>query len=136
MGPHYPSNYELPNVISVASTDQNDKLSTFSNYGKKTVDVAAPGSKIFSTIPGGEYAFKSGTSMATPHVSGIAALIMSAYPGLSASDVKEALLEGGIELPALKDKVATGKRVDAYKALEIAGEKAKKYKIRQINFEN
>ncbi len=124
VGPHYPSNYDLPNVISVASTDMNDQLSSFSNYGKTSVDIAAPGSKIYSTIPGGGYAFKSGTSMATPHVSGVAALIMSKYPELSAADVKEALLQGGVELPQLKDKVATGKRIDAYKALQIAGEKA------------
>lgn len=128
LGPHYPSNYDLPNVISVASTDQNDQLSSFSNYGKQTVDIAAPGSKIYSTTPNGQYAFKSGTSMATPHVSGVAALIMSAYPELPVSDVKAAILEGGVELPELKDKVATGKRLDAYKALVIAGEKAQQLK--------
>lgn len=125
IGPHYPSNYDLPNVISVASTDMNDQLSSFSNYGKNSVDIAAPGSKIYSTVPGGGYAFKSGTSMATPHVSGVAALIMSEYPDLPVADVKAAILEGGIDLPQLKDKVATGKRIDAYKALQIAGEKDK-----------
>ncbi len=124
--PHYPSSYNLPNMIAVASTDANDKLSTFSNYGKKSVDIAAPGSRIFSTIPGGGFALKSGTSMATPHVSGVAALIMSKYPELSIADVKEAILQGGDDVAELKDKVATGKRLNAYKSLQVASEKAAK----------
>ena len=123
--PIYPASYGLPNMISVASSDSEDNLSTFSCYGKKSVDIAAPGTKIYSTIPGGEYALKSGTSMACPHVAGVAALIMSTYPELSIADVKESILQGGDKLESLEGKVATGARLNAEKALQIAGEKAK-----------
>ena len=120
--PHYPSSYDLPNVLAVASTDHNDKISSFSCYGKESVDIAAPGSDIYSTIPGGGYASKSGTSMATPHVSGVAALVMSQFPELSALEVKEAILRGGDVVEGLEDKVATGMRLNAYGALQVAAE--------------
>ncbi|NEO84033.1 MAG: S8 family serine peptidase [Spirulina sp. SIO3F2] len=68
ISPHYPSNYDLDNVISVAATDHNDQLAYFSNYGPTTVDLGAPGQSILSTVPGGGYGYKSGTSMAAPHV--------------------------------------------------------------------
>ncbi len=129
IGPHYPSNYDLPNVISVASTDKNDNLSTFSNYGKETVDIAAPGTQIYSTIPYNQYQMKSGTSMATPHVSGVAALIMTKYPELSAAEVKECILKGGDDVEALKDKVVTGKRLNAYNSLQLAEEMAQKHRV-------
>lgn len=128
IGPHYPSNYDLPNVLSVASTDKNDNLSSFSNYGKNTVDIAAPGSQIYSTIPHNQYQMKSGTSMATPHVSGVAALIMTKYPELSATEVKECILKGGDDVEALKDKVVTGKRLNAYNALQLAEQMVQKYR--------
>lgn len=118
--PHYPSSYNSPNVIAVASTDHNDKLSSFSNYGKKSVHIAAPGSSIYSTVPDGKYASKSGTSMATPHVSGVAALVMSKFPQLSAAEVKQAILSSGDTLDSLKDKVSTGKRLNAHQALLAA----------------
>src|SRR5262249_11653295 len=74
--PHYASSYNLPNVISVAALDRNDQLATFSNYGVKSVAIAAPGVDILSTWLGDEYEEKSGTSMATPVISGVAALIV------------------------------------------------------------
>ena len=91
--PAYPASYDLPNIISVASTDDNDKLSYFSNYGANTVDLAAPGEGIYSTTPGGNYDTYSGTSMASPHVTGAAALIMAKDPSLTAPQVKDTLLE-------------------------------------------
>lgn len=122
VSPHYPSSYDSPNVLSVASTDSNDHLSYFSCYGEKSVDIAAPGSNIYSTIPGGGYAYKSGTSMATPHVAGVAALIMSQFPDLTAIEVKDAILKGGDDVAALHGKVTTGKRLNAYGALKAAEE--------------
>jgi len=89
----YPASFPDPSIISVASTDHNDKLSYFSNYGKKSVDLAAPGSEIYSTLLGGTYGFLSGTSMASPHVTGAAALVWSQNPSWTAAQVKNRLLE-------------------------------------------
>ncbi|MBC7658317.1 MAG: S8 family serine peptidase [Chitinophagaceae bacterium] len=116
-GEHYPSNYNLPNIISVASINRRDQLSTFSNFGAKTVDVAAPGEEIFSTVPGGLYALKSGTSMATPHVTGALALIRSVFPNIPALDIRAKLLASSVQTPALIDKVISG-RINVGNAME------------------
>jgi len=91
--PAYPASYDLPNIISVAATDHNDKLSYFSNYGKNSVDLAAPGSEIYSTLPGGNYGFLSGTSMASPHVAAAVALVWAKDPTLTPAQVKNRLLK-------------------------------------------
>jgi hypothetical protein len=116
--PHYPSDYDIPNMISVAATDSRDNLARFSNYGKESVDIAAPGSEIYSTLPRGRYGTKSGTSMATPHVSGAAALLLTEYPEMSNAELKERILSRADKLPSLKGKVASG-RLNLAQMLEI-----------------
>lgn len=115
--PHYPSNYDQDNIISVASTDWADKLSSFSNYGNSTVDIAAPGSNIYSTTFNGSYGYMSGTSMAAPQVAGLAALAWSYSPDSTWQQIKAAILENGDTLSSLNNKVATGKRINALNTL-------------------
>lgn len=114
---HYPSNYDLPNVISVAALDRNDLLATFSNYGAKTVHVAAPGREILSTWLNDEYREASGTSMAAPQVSGIAALILASEPDLSMAKLRERIIKSADPIDTLLGKVAVGGRLNAAKAL-------------------
>ena len=116
--PHYPSSYNIPNVISVAALDRNDQLAKFSNWGVKSVAIAAPGVDILSTWLGNQYEEKSGTSMATPVVSGVAALIVSENQRISVDELKKRLLASVDPLPVLKGKVTTGGRINAAKALE------------------
>ena len=92
--PNYPSNYELDNIIAVASMDEDGGPSYFTNYGKTSVDIAAPGRNILSTIPGSGYGTKSGTSMATPHVAGMAALLKAMYPKANYKSLRKAILNG------------------------------------------
>jgi subtilisin family serine protease/subtilisin-like proprotein convertase family protein len=115
--PHYPSSYPHDNVVAVASTDHNDNLSGFSNIGPTTVDLGAPGSSIFSTLPGNGYGTSSGTSMATPHVAGVAALMLSVNNELSVSELKDNLMNTGDLIPALSGLCVSGKRLNAYNSL-------------------
>ncbi len=115
--PNYPSGYDLDNIISVASTDRNDQLSSFSNYGPITVDLGAPGSDILSTFPGNTYGTASGTSMATPHVSGAASLLWSAAPLMAHMDVKNTILSSADVIPALVGKTVTGGRLNVFNML-------------------
>lgn len=115
--PRFPSCCELPAVISVAATDHNDTLASFSNYGGVSVDLAAPGVMITSTLPGGRYAAMCGTSMAAPHVSGTVALLHAARPGLTLAEVREAILTTVDPLPGLSGRVASGGRLNAAAAV-------------------
>ncbi len=115
--PSYPAGYNSDNVISVASTDRFDRLSTFSNYGATSVDIAAPGSSILSTLPGNRYGTYSGTSMATPHVAGAIALIWDKNPTWTYRQVMDAVLNNTDQLSSLTGKVATGGRLNVYKAI-------------------
>jgi subtilisin family serine protease len=114
---HYPSNYQLANVISVAALDRNDQLASFSNYGAKTVHVAAPGKAILSTWLKNGYREASGTSMATPYVSGVAALIIASDPDISMKDLRARLLGSADALDQLSGRVETGGRICAANAL-------------------
>ncbi len=115
--PHYPSNYDLPNVVSVAALDRNDQLASFSNFGIKTVHIAAPGKDILSTWLNDAYREASGTSMATPEVSGVAALIVANQPDISMKDLRAKLLRSVDKIDSLKGKVETGGRINAAKAV-------------------
>ena len=115
--PHYPSNYDLPNVISVAALDRNDQLASFSNFGVKTVHIAAPGKEILSTWLGEDYREASGTSMATPYVSGVAALILASEPNMTVEKLRERLLKSVDKIDSLNGKIESGGRINAAKAL-------------------
>lgn len=117
--PHYPSNYEVDNVISVAALDRADRLASFSDYGLTTVHLGAPGVAIFSSTAGSdsEYQFFNGTSMATPHVTGVAALLAAKYPQATYSELRDAILQTVVPIPALAGKCTTGGRLNAYQAL-------------------
>ncbi len=115
--PNYPSSYDVPNVVAVAASDDTDRLAYFSDFGASSVDLAAPGVGILSTLPGNTYGRYSGTSMATPHVAGVAALIKSQEPGLDDAQIKAQLLQYTDEKANLQGKVATNGRLNALRSL-------------------
>ena len=114
----YPACYPNDNIISVANTTSSDQLDSTSNYGATTVDLGAPGSNIYSTIPGGSYDYKSGTSMASPQVAGVAALIQAYNPNMDALQIKQVILNSVDPVSALSGKCVSGGRLNAYKALQ------------------
>jgi subtilisin family serine protease len=122
-----PCDIPAPNLVCVAATTQTDGLASFSNFGVLNVDLGAPGRRILSTCPPGAsgfscssgFAYLSGTSMATPHVAGVAALVNADQPGASALQVKQALLDSVDYLPSLDGKTVTGGRVNAARALGL-----------------
>src|SRR5690349_6000580 len=116
--PHYPSSYNVPNVISVAALDRHDQLASFSNYGVKSVAIAAPGVDILSTWLGNGYEEKSGTSMATPIVSGVAALVLAEHPHMTVDELRKKLMASTDPIVALKGKTVTAGRINAAKALD------------------
>ncbi|WP_424038474.1 S8 family serine peptidase [Methanoregula sp.] len=118
--PHYPASYPSANIISVAATDQNDNLASFSDYGPTSVNLAAPGLYIWGYGKYGEESYWSGTSMSTPFVSGVAALVKSINPNLTNVQIKNIILNNVDVLPSLSGKVSTGGRLDAYKAVRAA----------------
>ncbi|CAD5979954.1 Thermitase [Planktothrix rubescens NIVA-CYA 18] len=115
--PAYPASYDLANIISVASTTRTDGLSSFSNYGATTVDLGAPGSSIYSTLPNSSYGTLSGTSMASPQVTGAAALLWSQNPTWTAQQVKNKLMQTTDPISALSGKTVTGGRLNINNAL-------------------
>jgi subtilisin family serine protease len=113
----YPCGYDRPTEICVSATDHNDLLPSWSNYGPHTVDLGAPGTSVYSTLRNGTYGYLSGGSMASPQVAGAAALILSASPTMTTTEVKADILNNVDPLPSLAGKVITGGRLDVCKAL-------------------
>jgi thermitase len=120
--PKYPAAFDSENLLVIASTAINGTLSSFSNIGAKTVDVASPGSNIFSTLPGNKYGMASGTSMAAPNASGVAAMILGYFPNLKSTNLKKAMMVGVVKAPEYAGKMTSGGRVN----LKLSLEKAKK----------
>ncbi len=116
--PVYPACYNASNIIAVAASDQDDKLAGFSNYGKKSIDVAAPGKNILSTYPENKYAYMDGTSMATPNVTATVALIASRYPSYSVSERRDLILQNVDKIDSYSSKIASEGRVNVNNALQ------------------
>ncbi|MCD8049065.1 MAG: S8 family serine peptidase [Clostridia bacterium] len=114
---HYPSGYDLDNIISVANLSCDGTLHYSSNYGVKSVDIAAPGTYIFSTTPDNSYSYMTGTSMAAPMVTAAAAMIYSHYANISLADVKEIILKSARKLSSLAGTCVSGGMLDLYAAL-------------------
>jgi len=117
VSPDYPASFDLPNIIAVAATDENDRLAGFSNFGARSVDVAAPGVNILSSVRFSNYRSFSGTSMAAPHVAGVAGLLRASQPSLSAADVRSILISSSDSVASLAGRVVADGRVNAFQAL-------------------
>jgi thermitase len=126
--PGYPASYDHDIIVSVAALDSTGALGSFSNWGARTVDIGAPGVKVFSTTVGSNYSDTvidmfgmvvtwDGTSMATPHVAGAAALYLSAHPGATWSEVKKALLESAFKIPSMNGKSVSGGKLNVEKLM-------------------
>jgi len=112
--PTYPGSYFLPNVVAVAATDNNDSMASFSSFGARSVLVGAPGVRIDSTTPNNTYSFFSGTSMATPHVAGLVALLRAQDTTRTWSQLRNLIVTGGDKKPSLAGRTVTGRRINAF----------------------
>ncbi|HZE68554.1 MAG TPA: S8 family serine peptidase [Pyrinomonadaceae bacterium] len=120
--PHYPSDYNVPNTISVGATNQTDLMASFSHIGPNSVTLGAPGQSILSTLPGNAYGIFSGTSMSSPHVSGSAALICAANPNVTLQQLRALLIFNGDIAPDLVSKTITGRRLNVANSLAALAE--------------
>ncbi len=117
---YYPASYGLSNIITVGAHDESNQIIASSNFGEKSVDIAAPGFRIKSAIPGNGAGIMTGTSQATAFVTGVVALIKSNYPGLNYQQVKNIILSSSRKIQKLKGKVLGGGKLDAARAIEVA----------------
>ena len=139
--PSYPASYDLPNIVSVAAITAQNGLASFSSYGNTSVHIAAPGQNILSTINDGKYDVYSGTSMATPHVSGVLGLLLAKEGRLPHEALRERLTMTGVPVAGLKGKTLTASRIDAYNLLtntrpEKSGPKDNLWKSREMVLES
>lgn len=118
--PLYPASYPVPSSIAVAATTDQDNIASFSNYGKDSVRVAAPGVYILSTIPGNNFTYMSGTSMAAPFVSGLAALALREAPNLTGYQVANLVVNSGANISVLMNLIESGNRGDGYQTVAQA----------------
>ena len=118
---YYPASYGLSNIITVAAHDEYNQIISSSNFGKRSVDIAAPGFRIRSAIPGNGAGLMTGTSQATAFVTGVAALLKSNYPKLNFQQIKNIILSSSRKMTSLKGKILGGGKLDAARALEVAG---------------
>ena len=119
--PVYPASFDLDNVISVANLRFDGQIDPSSNFGAKSVDLAAPGSYILSTVSGNKYSYMSGTSMAAPMVTGAAAMLYSYDSGLAVTEIKGRILNSVRRLDSLSGKTSTGGMLDVSAALNLSG---------------
>ncbi len=131
--PYYPADYSLDNIISVTAFNPSQEVLSSSNWGIDSVDIAAPGQNILSTLPGNSYGFMTGTSQATAFVTGAASLVMSHKTSFKFNDVKKYILASGDALPSLADKTKTSRKLNLYKALTILDEDLTASGVRAVN---
>jgi len=131
--PYYPADYDLDNIISVTAFNPSVEVLATSNWGVKSVHIAAPGQNVISTLPGNSYGFMTGTSQATAFVTGGAALIMSHKVGFKYDDVKKYILSTGDALASLADKTKTSRKLNLYKALTVLDEDLTASGVRAVN---
>ena len=124
LDPFYPCSYDLDSIVSVSALDSKDKLASFSNFGRTTVHIGAPGVGIFSSTSGSdtEYQAFGGTSIAAPHASGVAALCLSIFPKASVIELRERLISTTTAIDSLKGKVTSGGRLNALGALRASAD--------------
>ncbi len=116
---YYPADYNLDNIISVTAIDDKTRVLPSSNYGILTVDIAAPGNNIYSTLPDNKYGFMTGTSQATAYVSGVAALVLAHHTDYKPIEVAKYLKNTGDIVDSLKGKTKHTRRLNSYRALSI-----------------
>ncbi len=116
---YYPADYGLDNIISVTAIDKETEVLPSSNYGIETVDLAAPGHNIISTLPNNTYGFLTGTSQATPFVTGAAVLLKALRPSITAQDIKKHIINTGDLVASLNGKTRTSRQLNLYKVLTV-----------------
>jgi subtilisin family serine protease len=129
---YYPASYGLDNIITVGAINQNANIISSSNWGKNSVDIAAPGFRIKSTVPFSAAGHMTGTSQATAFVTGVAALIKSNYPELSSDQIKNIILASSVKQSNLTGKILGGGRLDAYKALALGKKVVESNQTRKV----